>query len=345
MTHVMLLAAGLGARLRPVTDSWAKPAVPFLNVPLLNWGVELLRAADIAKWVINSHHLPDTLAPLIERTETGLNTRFTVSHEADRPLGSGGALRTAYDCGHFAGAKTLLVGNGDEVILPLRKNLIRRFLDTHKRSGAIATLLTMDHPEAGSKFGAVWTDSTGVVHGFGRDGGLFRQAPIPKHYVGIIAIEASLLERIPTGESNLLYDTLQDEIRKGRVVRSFNEPLVWFETGNVASYLEATGEMLQILSPTRASGPLAHAREHMLHVLNAWHGGDLGLWEHANGARALYARLQDGSLPLAALTGVLANEKAFAVYGDNTLATAPLINAVSLPAATVSQRTLSTISL
>lgn len=345
MIHAMLLAAGLGTRLRPVTDSLPKPAVPFLNVPLLNWSVELLRDGEIAKWTINTHHLHDTLLPLIQRTGQAIKNEFAISHEQNQPLGSGGGVRTAFERGHFRGAQTILIANADEVILPIRKNLIARFLESHRQSGALATLLTMDHPDAGTKFGAVWTDLNGAVHGFGRDGALFSKAPHPKHYVGIVAIDASVLEKMPTGESNLLYDTLQNEIRSGASVRVFNEPLVWFETGNVADYLSATREILHLLSPTQANSPLSHARAQALRVLGAWHPGEVGFWEHEAGARALYSKLQDGSLPFTELMSVLAKEKAFAVYGDNTLAKAPLINAVSLPDSVVSKKTENTISL
>ncbi|MBK7889753.1 MAG: NTP transferase domain-containing protein [Bdellovibrionales bacterium] len=345
MTHAMLLAAGLGTRLRPVTDRLPKPTVPFLNVPLLNWSVELLRDAEIVKWTINTHHLHHTLLPLIQRTGQAIKTEFAISHEESQPLGSGGGVRTAFDRGHFFGAKTILIANADEVILPIRKNLIARLLESHHQSGAIATLLTMDHPDAGTKFGAVWTDSSGAVHGFGRDGALFSNGPHPKHYVGVIAIDASVLEKMPAGESNLLYDTLQNEIRSGASIRVFNEPLVWFETGNVADYLSATREILHLLSPTQANSPLSHARAQALRVLGAWHPGEVGFWEHEAGARALYSKLRDGSLPFTELMRVLTKEKAFAVYGDNTLAKAPLINAVSLPDTVVSTKTENTISL
>lgn len=341
----MLLAAGLGTRLRPVTDRLPKPAVPFLNVPLLNWSVELLRDGEIAKWTINTHHLHDMLLPLIQKTGRMINEEFAVSHEEVKPLGSGGGLRTAFDRGHFSGAQTILIANADEVILPIRKNLTARFLQSHRQSGAIATMLTMDHPEAGTKFGAVWTDPTGSVHGFGRDGALFSGAPLPKHYVGVVAIDASLLKKIPIGESNLLYDTLQSEIRAGAIVRVFNEPLVWFETGNVADYLSATQEILRLLSPASASGPLSEAHRHALRVLKAWHLGEVGFWEHESGARALYSKFREGSIPLKELLEALKNEKAFAVYGENTLVKAPLINAVSLPDNVVSKKTENTISL
>jgi mannose-1-phosphate guanylyltransferase len=81
MTNAMLLAAGLGTRLRPVTDRLPKPAVPFLNVPLLQWSVELLRDAEIAKWTINTHHLHDVLLPLIQRTGQAIKIEFAISHE------------------------------------------------------------------------------------------------------------------------------------------------------------------------------------------------------------------------------------------------------------------------
>ena len=53
--QAFLLAAGLGTRLRPITDLYAKPAVPFLNVPLLFWSLELIQELKPSSLVINLH--------------------------------------------------------------------------------------------------------------------------------------------------------------------------------------------------------------------------------------------------------------------------------------------------
>ena len=57
--RAMILTAGLGTRLRPITDRYAKPAVPFLNVPLLCYPLELMRELGAKRLVLNTHHLPE----------------------------------------------------------------------------------------------------------------------------------------------------------------------------------------------------------------------------------------------------------------------------------------------
>ena len=62
----MILAAGLGTRLRPLTDFRAKAAVPFLNRPLIHYAWELLAGADLQEIMINSHHLPHSIEAAVQ---------------------------------------------------------------------------------------------------------------------------------------------------------------------------------------------------------------------------------------------------------------------------------------
>ena len=57
----MILAAGLGTRLRPITHTMPKPMVPLCNRPLIAWAIESLHAAGVRDLIVNLHHLPDVL--------------------------------------------------------------------------------------------------------------------------------------------------------------------------------------------------------------------------------------------------------------------------------------------
>ena len=94
----MILAAGLGTRLHPLTDFRAKAAVPFLNRPLIHYAWELLAGAGLQEIMINSHHLPHSIEAAVQdmRTEGQEIPPILFSHETER-LGTAGAIGKVRD--------------------------------------------------------------------------------------------------------------------------------------------------------------------------------------------------------------------------------------------------------
>ena len=90
----MIFAAGLGTRLKPLTDTMPKALVPLGGKPLLQWQVEKLREAGIMDLVVNVHHFPDQIIDAI-RAHEGWGCRIQVSDERDCLLETGGGLRKA----------------------------------------------------------------------------------------------------------------------------------------------------------------------------------------------------------------------------------------------------------
>lgn len=90
----MIFAAGLGTRLKPLTDTMPKALVPLGGKPLLQWQVEKLREAGIRDIVVNVHHFPDQIIDAILAHE-GWGCRIQVSDERDCLLETGGGLRKA----------------------------------------------------------------------------------------------------------------------------------------------------------------------------------------------------------------------------------------------------------
>lgn len=90
----MILAAGLGTRLKPLTDRIPKALVPIAGKPLLEWQLEKLRAAGIREVVINVHHFADQMEAYVrENASFGMDIRF--SDERELLLETGGGLRKA----------------------------------------------------------------------------------------------------------------------------------------------------------------------------------------------------------------------------------------------------------
>ena len=97
----MIFAAGLGTRLKPLTDTMPKALVPLAGKPLLQWQVEKLRDAGITDIIVNVHHFPDMIIDTIRANE-GWGCSITVSDERDLLLDTGGGLKKAINHSPFA---------------------------------------------------------------------------------------------------------------------------------------------------------------------------------------------------------------------------------------------------
>ena len=89
-----IFAAGLGTRLKPLTDSMPKALVPLASKPLLQWQVERLRDAGITDIIVNVHHFPDMIIDTVRRNN-GWGCNILISDERDQLLDTGGGLRKA----------------------------------------------------------------------------------------------------------------------------------------------------------------------------------------------------------------------------------------------------------
>lgn len=90
----MIFAAGLGTRLKPLTDTLPKALVPLAGKTLLQWQIERLKAASITDIVVNVHHFPDMIINYL-RENDNFGCRIAVSDERDMLLETGGGLRKA----------------------------------------------------------------------------------------------------------------------------------------------------------------------------------------------------------------------------------------------------------
>lgn len=105
----MIFCAGLGTRLKPLTDTMPKALVPLAGKPLLQWQVEKLRDAGITDIIVNVHHFPDQIIEAI-KANNGWGCNITVSDERDNLLDTGGGLRKAR---HLLSNDSILACNVD----------------------------------------------------------------------------------------------------------------------------------------------------------------------------------------------------------------------------------------
>lgn len=315
----MMLTAGLGTRLRPVTERLAKPAVPFLNVPLFYYPLSLLEELSLSRLVLNTHHKPQQIEELAARIP-GARYQIQISPEPQAPLGSGGGIWQARRW--LEGDGNFLVSNGDEVILPHDPQIMQRFAKEHDEDKALATILVMHHPLVGKQFGGVWTNAQNEVQGFGKNPAEFPGCT-GYHYIGLLLLNDRVFSYLPEGESNILYDALKAAIAKGEKVRAVVSDFTWYETGNPHDFLHATKDGLRLLA---ANAPRPDTQTLKKITSRFWSKGTT----LENRGLALVLR---GS---GATIGSMADVKGFVVLGDNShLATAGLFeDIVCLPGVT-----------
>lgn len=246
----MILAAGLGTRLRPITHFFAKPAVPFLNIPLLYYSMALLEKAGVTEFVINSFYLPEQIHALADQAP-GLIKKPVVIDESGAPLGSGGGVWNARCELNNA---SFWLANGDEVILPRDSGIFERIQNEHRENQALATIVVMEHAGVGTQFGGVWATPDGDVKGFGKTSSAF-PGTVGYHYIGLQLLDPRVFNYLPEGESNILYDGLARAILAGERVQVVVGNFTWFETGNPDDFLEASKQCMELLRhPTQARG-------------------------------------------------------------------------------------------
>ncbi len=234
----MLLAAGLGTRLRPITNQIPKPAVEVLNVPLFLYATEWLEGLSADVFVANVHHLENQVKAVAQRS--GLNFQFSV--EKEKVLGSGGGIKFAQKLLE-QGRGPILTLNADNVIVPGGKNILKNLLAAHEASpGALATLLTVEDARVGHEFNGIW---------FNKNNELCEVAKKPLgsglqgfHFTGVAVYSPKIFDYLPEGESNIFQDALLPALARGEKVRRYSAKLSWFETGDPQNYLRSTKALL-----------------------------------------------------------------------------------------------------
>jgi len=235
----MLLAAGYGRRMVPVTLSRAKPTLPYLNRPLLLHQIDYLRAAGIGQVVVNVHHQPQSIGTLLATAASAGTSpeadsfhldgvEVHLSREEER-LGTSGGLAGAAD--HLRGEGTLLCLNSDMICTIDLDAMVA----AHRRLGRAATLILVPWSE-GCGFTPVHHDGSSLL-GFGTAVTGCRQPP--GIFTGIHLLEEEILDRLPPGPSEFLPDLYLPMLAAGEPPAVVLSPDPWVELGTPARYLAA----------------------------------------------------------------------------------------------------------
>ena len=239
----MVLAAGLGTRLRPLSLEIPKPVIPVLGRPLCGHAIAFLRESGAESFLLNLHHGAETVREKVTAWAAG---RFPVefAHEPEI-LGTGGGIGNARE---FLRGGTFVTANSDAVArFPLRDALAR-----HRAAGALATLVLF--PDRWKRYTPVRVREDGRIAGIGAaaPAGAFEG-----FYTGYLIAEPELLERIPRERpSCIVRDTLVPLIAAGAPISAFMTEGGFLDFGTPSDYLAGT---LALLSEReRGNGPRAY---------------------------------------------------------------------------------------
>jgi NDP-sugar pyrophosphorylase family protein len=225
----MILAAGLGTRLRPLSNSVPKPLLPVAGRPLIMWNLFLLRRYGITEVIINLHHL----GHLIEK-ELGDGSRFGMRLAYSREsviLGTGGGIKQAE--GFFGGAPFMVL-NGD-TLLELD---LGEVVGCHTKRGALATLVVRDDPEV-ERWGVVEVDEQQrilSITGRGRAAADPTVRPKRHMFAGVHIMDSRLLKPVPPEQKSSIIDAYVEAIERGDRVLGYRMEGYWSDVGNPESY-------------------------------------------------------------------------------------------------------------
>ena len=223
-----VLGAGLGTRLRPLTDERPKPLVPIFNKPLITFAFDHLIAAGFTRFVVNTHHRPEAYARWLGEANGCAEYRGCPVFFRHEPvlLETGGGIKNAAD---LIGDEPFLVYNGDVLAdFPLQS-----LIASHRRSGHIATLALR---ASGSERRIQCDPSTGRITDMrGLIGGRSEPSFL---FTGVSVFSPEIFQHIPAGEVVSIIPVLVDLMRRGVPVGGeLIDEGVWFDIGNIPSYM------------------------------------------------------------------------------------------------------------
>lgn len=260
----MILCAGLGTRLLPITQRYPKPLVPVLNVPNMLHQVALLRRNGVKEIIINLFHLPDRIEEyLVEHEIPGVKIAYS---REEVLLGTGGGVKKAQK---FFGDSPFILANCDFVT----NADLSAAIANHQENESWATMVLLQDPERQSLYSPVGVDEEGQLCSLPR-----KETRKPERqgiFTGIHILEPEVfnyLEEKPSGINEVLYPTLMTK-QSERVRGVFLKNAFWYDTGDLPAIWDASLKLLD---------QLKNPKSHLLEVLRSFIGDLIekkpGIW-------------------------------------------------------------------
>lgn len=225
----MLMAAGLGSRLRPYTEVMAKPLLPLMGVPMAQYGLDLLKKHGVKRVVANVHHLADHTGQALRFLEGP--EEWVISDERERLLGSAGGIARALP--HFENQPFFYV-NADVLCHVNLKDLAQQHAYLRHQYGVRLTLTVFTSgPGAGKYREIIYDPKTSMMR---RLGDFQMNRPF---FASVAVIEPEALQGIsPDEPSDFIEKILLPSVQMGKVGIHLvdnslePEPSTWFDIGS-----------------------------------------------------------------------------------------------------------------
>jgi NDP-sugar pyrophosphorylase family protein len=231
----VIIAGGLGTRLRPLTYNTPKPIVPVVNRPFAVHQIELLAKHGIKEIIFSIHYLSSEIKKTLEDGKRwGIKIHYCLE---EKPLGTAGAVKNAQK---FFDNSPLLVFNGDI----LTDANISKIINFHNEKKARVTL-TLTEVEDPTAFGLILTEKDGRVRRF-LEKPSWDMVVAKTVNAGIYVVDPNIFEKIPAGEEysfeRQLFPSLLEE---GAPIYGYLSDAYWVDIGSPEKYKEAHQAILR----------------------------------------------------------------------------------------------------
>ncbi|MFC5550667.1 sugar phosphate nucleotidyltransferase [Massilia aerilata] len=244
----MILAAGKGTRVRPLTYDLPKPMIPVLGKPVMAYLIEHLRKHGISEIMVNVSHLHEKIEEYFgEGEQFGVQIGYSFEGYTKEdgevvavPIGSAGGMKKIQEFGGFFDDTTVVLCGDALIDLDLKAALLE-----HRRKGAMATVITKEVPwDKVSSYGVVVTDQNGRITQFQEKP---KQEEALSNFIstGIYIFEPEVIDLIPSGVEfdigSQLFPLLAE---KGMPFYAQGRPFNWLDIGSVSDYWEVLQNVL-----------------------------------------------------------------------------------------------------
>lgn len=241
--RAIILAAGYGTRLWPLTVDRTKPAIPFLGKPLVGYVAEYLGSYGCRDVVVNLHHRPESVrAALGDGSRFGVHLEYV---EEETILGTSGAMDNAR---HLLEGETFFAVNG-KIVTDID---LTKALETHRRMNALATLVLLPNARR-ERFSIVETQD-GLITGFGgmptplsaEESAMADESDAPLMFTGIQILEPRIFDYIPRGVfSHSVTDVYPQAIAQNERLVAHVATGRWYELSTIPRYLDISLALLR----------------------------------------------------------------------------------------------------
>jgi len=232
----LILAAGEGTRLRPLTYGIPKPLLPVGGIPTIDYGIENLAAVlEMGEIYVGVSHLEDNINRYF-RNKTYRVPVYTVHTNC---LETGGDLKTLAKAAHVD--KTFFGCNGDIVT----KINLQEAIDYHREKKGLGTIVLFEvKKEETPRFGIARLESDGRISEFVEKPSL-DTAPSNFANAGYYVLEPRIIDMIPDGKVRIEPTVFAKLARRGELYGYVANPQFWIDIGTLESYLDANKIVLQ----------------------------------------------------------------------------------------------------